>query len=125
MGIALDVCVEHRNKGVSSTKMQDDLPKYETIVGYPNEWRYSRTVGRHGDVLVPNELLHLQRAAHDQLVSRTPAVNSTTNPSLLLMQRTSDDSFGRRGGERAPFYRELSSRDANVFFQLPVFYVGR
>lgn len=89
----------HRNKGeISSTKMQDYLPKSETVDHRdPDEWRYSRTADRHGDVLVHVELLRLQRAAHDQLVSRMPVINLTTNPPLRLMQFASEDSSRRRG----------------------------
>lgn len=72
----------------SSTKMQDYLPKNETVDHRdPDEWRYSRTADRHGDVLVHVKLLRLQRTAHDQIVSRMPVINLTTNPPLHLMQR--------------------------------------
>lgn len=61
--------------------MQDDLPKSETDDHRDaDEWRYSRTADRHGDVYVRLELLRLQRAVHDQLVSRTRYYFSTLLP---------------------------------------------
>ncbi|TGZ44737.1 hypothetical protein DBV15_09150, partial [Temnothorax longispinosus] len=75
-GGVLDVRVaRHRNKGVFSTKMQDDLPKSGTVDQRDaDEWRYSRTAEPHGDAYVRHDPLRLQRAVHDQLVSRTPVI---------------------------------------------------
>lgn len=103
--------------------MQDDLPKSETA-GHrdPDEWRYSRTADRHGDVLVHVELLRLQCAAHDQLVSRMPVVNLTANPPLHLMQR--EQRFFQEARRTKETTRTILSRAfvprRESFFQLPL-----
>lgn len=126
----LDVRVaRHRNKGVSSTKMQDDLPKSETVDHHDaDEWRYSRTADRHGDVYVLHELLCLQRAVHGQLVSQTRYYFSTLLPSLSLPPPfffNATTSAGARETTRVPLSRTFASSpasalDESFFLQLVV-----
>lgn len=72
----------HRNKSVSSSKMQNDLPESRTV-GQPDgdEWRGSRTTGSHGDLFRHLWLLRLQYSDYNHLAKHSP-INILTSISI-------------------------------------------
>lgn len=106
--------------------MQDDLPKSETARHHrdADEWRYSRTADPHDNVYVRLELLRLQRAVHDQLVSQTHYYFSTLPPSapLFLTQWLLQERVRRRAPPLWRAFVSLRERelDESFFFQLVV-----
>jgi len=69
-------------------KMQDDLPKSETVDHHDvDEWRYSRTADRH-NVYIRLYIHELLRTVHDQLVSQIRYFNLLFlfRPSFFLTQ---------------------------------------